>query len=149
MDSALRRSVYYAEPKRLLHRMISAVSHPAAWLGRAFRTPPGINNPTETVGPRALYGLFIAMLVSAFFLLAVQLPFFAVRKVGSALFSATLLLAVLTSFVILRRGRFRLAAWVLLSTAWLLTTYMVVLSGGIYSPGVLGYLTIVVAAAWI
>jgi PAS domain S-box-containing protein len=118
------------------------------WLGAAFRTP-GVKNPVQTLSARALYGFLIAMALSGVFLLSVHLPFFAVRKIASAITGGVILTSVLASLVISRRGHIRLAGWVLLSTAWLITTILVVLSGGIHSPGVLGFLTIIVAAAWI
>jgi PAS domain S-box-containing protein len=89
------------------------------------------------------------MLLSCVLLLAVGLPFFAVRKMASAIFGGFLLTAVLASLVISWRGHLKLAGWLLLSVAWLITTVLVVFSGGIHSPGVLGFLTIIIASAWI
>ncbi len=89
------------------------------------------------------------MLLSCAFSLSVGLPFFAVRKIASAVISGAMLISVLAALVISRRGHFRLAGWILLSAAWLLNTTLVILSGGIHSPAILGFLTIIVASAWI
>src|SRR5579862_2713799 len=109
METALPQSAHHAQHRRHRHPLTGAIRRQAVWLGGAFRTPLGVNNPAETVGPRALYALLIGMLLSCAFSLSVGLPFFAVRKIASAVISGAMLISVLAALVISRRGHFRLA----------------------------------------
>src|SRR5215472_17003022 len=148
MHTAVGRRAHDEQCNTGPHLRLGAAWRQVDWFGAAFRTS-GVNNPGQSLSARALYGLLFAMALSGVFLLSVHLPFFAVRKIASAITGGVILASVLASLVISRRGHIRLAGWVLLTAAWLIMTILVVLSGGIHSPGVLGFLTIIVAAAWI
>ena len=107
------------------------------------------SDPVSDLAARTLHSLLIGLLLWVVLILGVAVPFFAARKLAASGLALALLLAVLASLFCLRKGRVTLASWILLSSAWLITTLMVVFSGGIASRGLLGFTAIIVTSAWL
>jgi hypothetical protein len=107
------------------------------------------SDPVNAVAARTLRSLLIGVLIYAVPFYAIEIPFFAVRKVAGGLLFLVVVLAALASFYFLRQGRLRLASWVFLSATCLFATSLIVLSGGISSPGLVIYIPLIIAAGWL
>ena len=83
--------------------------------------------------------------------LAVELvaaPFWP-RKTAAASLIILFGIAVLSSLVLLNRGRFRAASWAYLSGIWLISTVIIVLGGGARSQDTVFYIALSISAAWL
>ena len=83
--------------------------------------------------------------------LAVELvaaPFWP-RKTAAASLIILFGIAVLSSLVLLNRGRFRAASWAYLGGIWLVSTVIIVLGGGARSQDTVFYIALSISAAWL
>jgi PAS domain S-box-containing protein len=109
----------------------------------------GDDDAVKAAGARALHSLLFGTAVFCLVYVAVGAPLLAVRKaVGSAIVAA-LLAVTLGCMFLLRRGRVRLSSWIFLGAAWLALVNLVVLSGGISSPALMGPIAVTVVSVWL
>jgi len=100
----------------------------------------------SALAARTLRSVLLGVLIYAIPFYAIEIPFFAVRKFTGGMLFLMVALAAAISLHFLKRGRLRLASWILLSAVSVFATTLVVLSGGISSPGLVIYVPIVIVA---
>jgi PAS domain S-box-containing protein len=114
-------------------------------------TAPAIKegDPAETLAARMLHSILIGVLLWVALDLGVGVPFLLSRKLASAILCLVLSLLVLGALFFLHRGRVRLAGSIFISGAWILTTVLDVLSGGLSSSALLLYIALTITAGWL
>ena len=112
--------------------------------------PPGCGDrPNEVLAARALRTTLVGVLAWLVLQFGLIIPFLVVRKAATLVFSIALLLSVLVSVYYSRRGRVKLASWVVVASFWILLTADALLTGGISSQAVAGFLSVTVVTAWL
>src|SRR6516225_3376962 len=106
------------------------------------------SDPAGALAARTLRSVLISVLIYTLPFFAIEIPFFAARKLGGSLLFLSVLVGTLFSVFFLRRGNFRLASWVFLSAAWLFVTLLTLSTGGISGPALLGCLPFIIVAAF-
>jgi PAS domain S-box-containing protein len=104
---------------------------------------------TKAVAARMLHWLLLGTITFCVLHVMLVVPLFAYRKVASAVLSGILLAVAVVCMFLLRRDRSRESSWLFLSAGWLILSLLVVLSGGIESPALLGHIPILVVAGWL
>lgn len=108
-----------------------------------------LNSLADESTARAFHLQLISLLFWVVLILAIDVPFFAVRKLAVALLFTAVGGIVLCSLYLLRRGRLRPASIIFVSAVWLLAEVSVELSGGLANPGYVLIPLIVVNAGWL
>jgi hypothetical protein len=106
------------------------------------------SDPAGALATRTLRSVLISVLIYTIPFFAVEIPFFAVRKLGGSLLFLCVLLGTLFSVFFLQRAKTRVASWTFLSTAWLFVTLLTLSTGGISGPALLGCLPFIIVAAF-
>src|SRR6516162_2815571 len=82
------------------------------------------NDPATALAARTLRAVITSVLLYAIPFFAVEVPFFAVRKLSGSILFLWVVLGALLSTLFLRRGNLRLASWIFLSAAWSFSTIL-------------------------
>jgi PAS domain S-box-containing protein len=116
-----------------------------AWnrLGFALRGGVRLNGREDENTARSFHLMLTCTLVWILLLLAVGVPFFAVRKTGGAIACVVLGLATLGSLYLVRAGRIHTASLFFLTTVWCTAEVFSALNGGLRS-GVYGLVVLVI-----
>jgi PAS domain S-box-containing protein len=115
---------------------------------RSIVPPEGASSKT-VLAANALRTTLAGLLAWLVLQFGLFIPFLVVRKAATFGFSLALLLSLLASLHYLRRGRVKLASWILVSTLWLHGAADAALAGGISSHSLVGLLAVTVVTAWL
>jgi signal transduction histidine kinase/CheY-like chemotaxis protein len=106
---------------------------------------PAANDPAAKVLHTLAVGLLIFILIEN----SVVVPLVSPKRTGSGILAFLYLLVFVATLVLLRRGFVRQASLVYVAGTWLLTSALIVLTGGIHSIGLVVYATLPISAAWL
>jgi two-component system cell cycle sensor histidine kinase/response regulator CckA len=104
---------------------------------------------SKILAARTLHSVLRATLCFGALFLALVVPLFVTKKAAASVFWAVIMFVTAACILLLRRGYVRLSSWIFLSTAWLMLTIFVLLSGGITSPALLSHIAVIVVSAWL
>ena len=111
--------------------------------------PPVVDgDPAKALAARTLHPLLLGVLLWLVLYFAAA-PLAVERKAAGSGLAGALMLSVLTSLFYLSKGRVKLASWIILSSLWFVWTIITLFSGGIESRGLIFFIAISVAAAWL
>jgi PAS domain S-box-containing protein len=114
----------------------------------ANRQPIFQSDSATALAARTLRAVLVSVVIYAVLFFAIEIPFFAVRKLSGSMLFLWVLLGALLSALFLRRGNVRVASWIFLSAAWSFSTILTILTGGISSQALLGCLPFIIVAAF-
>ncbi len=106
---------------------------------------PLADDPSASI----LHGLLLALLGWCAAYTVLFLPFWAPRPAAAGSLISFCAIASVTALFLLNRGARRKASLIYLTGIWLVATAVIVLNGGINSPGLVLYMAIPVSAAWL
>jgi PAS domain-containing protein len=118
-------------------------------LGFELRGGTRMNGVEDESTARSFHLLLSSVLVWILLLLAVVVPFFAVRKAGGAVVCAVLGAATLGSLYLVRADRIRTASLFFLITVWCVAEVFSALNGGLQSSMYGLVVLIIVNAGWL
>ena len=107
-----------------------------------------LNDPSQALAAGALHAALGGLLCWLVVFFAVLLPFVVLRKAAAAAMGIFLLIGLVASIFLLRRGRVRPASWIFIGSTGMFLMIITIFGGGTASPELMSGLAIVVTAAW-
>jgi PAS domain S-box-containing protein len=107
---------------------------------RIFAPPKFPDDEDKTRQARLLNTLFVSAMLFLFFLGLIAVPFIFVEKLYNTLAGLAFIVTLWGEYMLMRRGRVRLASVLFLMSFWLIFTFFLFFSGGMTSILVIFYL---------
>ena len=118
-------------------------------VGPRPKTQPTELLPEPEFAAKALRSLLVAVLYWAVPWVLIAIPLFVARKLAVSIASLFVILGTAVALWLLNRNRQKAASWTFLGMVWVISTWIVVFSGGIHSVALASQIAILVTAAWL